>query len=101
MVKHIIHIGYETLHGPHVEVLRDKKITNILANLNLSARILRLSIVIRSSQGYFQITIGILPKLLDIIQEELAKISFEENDVFESEGLLNPTTRIGSKIYEK
>ncbi|ELD7853887.1 hypothetical protein QI624_003342 [Salmonella enterica] len=36
--KTVIHIGYETLHGPHVEVLRDEKITNMLANFDCEGK---------------------------------------------------------------
>ncbi|RYM82467.1 hypothetical protein BSR02_22270 [Serratia liquefaciens] len=36
--KTMIHIGYETLHGPNVEVLRDEKITRMLSNFDCEGK---------------------------------------------------------------
>ena len=34
----VIHLGYETLYGPHVEFLRDNKIVNILSNFEFGEK---------------------------------------------------------------
>lgn len=34
----VIHIGYETLHGPYIEVIRDKKIVDLISNFDFGEK---------------------------------------------------------------